>query len=88
LDEEIHTKEGIPPFGFGLEGPTKKEVSCIEEKDFPPILFHLGDKGGFLSDTAKGASKSPAGLDFTHHIIGINDAELCFRGSLERKDGG
>jgi hypothetical protein len=55
---------------------SEKQVSGIEEKDLFPFLFHLGDKRGFLGNTAKRASKSPTRLDLTHHIIRIDDAEL------------
>jgi hypothetical protein len=41
-------------------------------------LFYLGDKSGLLGDTAKRISESPARLNLTHHIIGIEDAELVF----------
>jgi hypothetical protein len=88
LDEEIHAEKGILAFGFGLERLTKKEISCVEEKNLFPLFFHLGDQCRFLGDTAKGIPESPARLNLTHHIVGVNDAELCFRGSLERKDGG
>jgi hypothetical protein len=43
LDEEIHAEKGVSAFGFGLEGLTEKEISRIEEKNFFPFLFYLGD---------------------------------------------
>jgi len=79
--KEIDTQESIFAFCLCLERFSKKEVSRIEEEDLSPPLFYLGNQSGFLGDTAKGASKSPAGLDFPHHIIGIDDAELDFGGS-------
>jgi len=82
LDEEIHAEKGIPTFGFGLEGLTKKEISRIDEEDLSPLLFYLGNQTGFLGDTTKRVSKSSAGLNFTHHIIGVDDAELTFEGAL------
>jgi hypothetical protein len=85
LDEEIHAEKGIPAFGFGLEGLTKKEISCIEEKDFSTLLFYLRDKSGFLGHTAKRVSESSTRLDLTHHIVGVNDAELDFGGGLEER---
>ena len=57
---------------------SKKEISSIQEKDLSPLLFYLGDNGGFLGDTTKRAPESTTGLDLTHHIIGVNDAELDF----------
>jgi hypothetical protein len=88
LDEKIDTKETILPFRFGLEGFTKEKISCVEKKDFSPSLSHLGDKGGFLGHTAKRIPESPTRFDLSHHIIGVDDAELCFRCSLEGDEGG
>jgi hypothetical protein len=79
LDEKIRAEEGILAFGFGLKRLSKKEVSGIKKEQFFTFLFNLGDQGRFLGDTAKGTSESPAGLNLTHHIIGIDDAELGFR---------
>ncbi len=76
MDEEINTKKRILALGFCLRGFSKKKISCIEEEDLFPFLFYLGDKSGFLGNTAKRVSKSPARLDLTHHIIRIEDAEL------------
>jgi len=78
LDEEINTKECISSFGLRLRRFSKEEVSGVEEKDFFSFFFYLGDKGRFLGDTAKRAPESPAGLDLTHHIIGVDNAELDF----------
>jgi len=78
LDEEIDTEKGISPFGLRLGRFSKEEVSGVEEKDFFPFFFYLGDKGRFLGDTTKRAPESPTGLDLTHHIIGVDDAELDF----------
>jgi hypothetical protein len=82
LDEEIDTQKGISPFRLRLRRLSKKEVSRIEEEDLSPLLFYLGNQTGFLGDTAKRASKSSAGLNLTHHIIGVDDAELSFEGAL------
>ena len=70
-------------FGFGLEGFTKKEISCVEKKDFFPFLFHLGDQGGFLSDPAKRIPESATRFDFAHHIVGVDNAELSFGRTLD-----
>jgi hypothetical protein len=86
LDEKIDTKQGIPSFGLGLKRFSKEEVSGIEEKDLPSLFFYLGDKGRLLGDTAKRAPESPAGFDLTHHIIGIDDAELTFRCGLDERN--
>jgi hypothetical protein len=75
VDEEINAKKGIPAFGFCLRRFSKKKIPGVEEQDFP-FLFDLRGQSGFLGDTAKGISESPARLDLTHHIIRIEDAEL------------
>jgi hypothetical protein len=91
LDEEINAKKRIPALGFCLRGFSKKKISCVEKEDLFPFLFYLGDKRGFLGDTAKRVSKSPTGLDLTHHIIRIEDAELDLgfdlsQGGLEQRE--
>jgi len=88
LDEEINTKECIPPFGLRLRRFSKEEVSGVEEKDFFPLFFYLGDKSRFLGDTTKRVPESPTGLDLTHHIIGVDDAELDSGCCLEERDKG
>jgi hypothetical protein len=75
LDEEVNTKKGIPAFRFRLKRFSKEEVSCVEEKNLSPFLFHLRDKGRFLGNAAKRVSESPTGFDLSHHIVGVNDAE-------------
>jgi len=85
LDEKVYTEKGIPAFGFSLRRLSKKEIPCVEKKNLPPFLFHLGNKSGFLGHTAKRVSESPARLDFTHHIVCVDDAELNFGcGLVER----
>jgi len=64
---------------------SKKEITGVEDENFPSLLFDLGDKGSFLGNTAKRVSKSPTGLDLTHHIIGVEDAELIPGLSLGRR---
>jgi hypothetical protein len=86
LDEKIDPEESIPAFGFGLEWLPKQEVPGIEEENFLSFFFHLGDQGRFLGDTAKRTPKSPTGLDFTHHIIGVDDTELGFGCSLNGRN--
>jgi hypothetical protein len=76
LDEEIDTKECISSFGLRLRRFSKEEVSGVKEKDLSTLFFYLRDKCRFLGDTTKRAPESPAGLDLTHHIIGVDDAEL------------
>jgi hypothetical protein len=76
LDEEIDAEESLPVFDFGLRSSSKKKISGIEKEDILPFLFHLGDESGFLGNTAKGVSESTAGLDLTHHIVRVDDAEL------------
>jgi len=78
LDEEIDTKKSVSSFGFSLRRFSKEKVSSVEEKDPSPLFFYLRDKGRLLGDTTKRAPESPTGLNFTHHIIGVNDAELDF----------
>jgi hypothetical protein len=76
LDKEIDTKESISSFGLRLRRFSKEEVSGVKEKDLSTLFFYLRDKCRFLGDTTKRAPESPAGLDLTHHIIGVDDAEL------------
>jgi len=78
LDEEINTKECIPPFGLRLRRFSEEEVTSFEEKDLSSLSFYLRDKSRFLGDTTKRAPESPTGLDLTHHIIGVDDAEMDF----------
>jgi hypothetical protein len=85
LDEEIDAEKSIPAFGFGLRRFSKKKISGVEEEDTLPFLFHLGDQSGFLGNTAKGVSESPAGLDLTHHIVRIDDAELVLGFGLSKR---
>jgi hypothetical protein len=82
LDEEIETKECISSFGLRLKRFSKEEVSGVKEKDLSTLFFYLRDKCRFLGDTTKRAPESPAGLDLTHHIIGVDDAELDLGRSL------
>jgi hypothetical protein len=76
LDEEIDTKECISSFGLRLRRFSKEKVSGVKEKDLSTLFFYLRDKCRFLGDTTKRAPESPAGLDLTHDIIGVDDAEL------------
>jgi hypothetical protein len=88
LNEEVNTKKCISSFGFRLRRFTKEEVSGVEEKDLSSFFFYLRDKGRFLGNTTKRVPESPAGLDLTHHIIGVDDAELDFGCCLEERDKG
>jgi len=85
LDEEINTKECISLFGLRLGKFSKEEVSCVKEKDFFPLFFYLNDKSRFLGDTTKRAPESPTGLNFPHHIIRVDDAEMDFGCCLEER---
>jgi hypothetical protein len=85
LDEKVNTEKGIPAFGFSLRRLSKKEIPCVEKENLPPFLFHLGNKSSFLGHTAKRVSESPTRLDLTHHIIGIEDAELVFGFGLSKR---
>jgi hypothetical protein len=85
LDEEINTKKGVPALSFCLRRFSKKKISGVEKEALPPFLFHLGDKSGSLGNTAKRISESAARLDLTHHIIGIEDAELVFGFGLSKR---
>ena len=78
MDEEVNTKQVIPAFGFCWGMFPEKEISGVEKEKLPPLFFYLGNESGLLGDTAKGISESPTRLDLTHHIIGIEDAELVF----------
>jgi hypothetical protein len=78
LYEEIDTKQVILAFGFCLGRFTEKEIPGVEKENLPPFFFDLGNKSGFLGNTAKRISESPTRLDLTHHVIGIEDAELVF----------
>jgi hypothetical protein len=84
LREEIDTEKGISAFCFRLGRFSKEEVSGVEEKDSPPF-FHLRDKSGFLGDTTKRVPESPTGFYLTHHIIGVDNTELGFGRSLEKR---
>jgi len=85
LDEEINAKECVSPFGLRLGKFSKEEVSSVEEKGASPFFFYLGDKSRFLGDTTKRAPESPARLDLTHHIIGVNEAEMDFGYCLKER---
>jgi hypothetical protein len=85
LDKEVHTKEGVPAFGFRLRRFSKKEISCVEEKDLSAFFLYLSDERRFLGNTAKRVSESPTGFDLAHHIIGIEDAELVFGVGLSKR---
>jgi hypothetical protein len=61
-----------------LRGLPKQEISGVEEKEFLSFFPELVDERRFLGDTAKRIPESPAGLNFTHHIIGVDDAPLNF----------
>jgi hypothetical protein len=85
LDEKVNTKQSIPAFGFCLGRFSEKEITGVEKEALPPFLFHLGEKSGSLGNTAKRISESAARLDLTHHIIGIEDAELVFGFGLSKR---
>ena len=85
MDKEINTKESISPLGFRLRKFSKEEVTRVEEKDFSPLFFYLGDKSRFLGDTTKRAPKSPARLNLTHCVIGVDKAELDFGCCLKER---
>jgi hypothetical protein len=74
----MNTEEGVLPFGLCLKRFSKEEISCVKEKDLPPLLFYLGNQSRFLGDTTKRTSESPTRLDLTHHIISVDNAELSF----------
>jgi hypothetical protein len=76
LDEEARAKQGVSPFRIRLRKFSKKEISCVEEKDFLPLPSDLGDQRGFLGEAAKGISESAAGLDLAQHIVRIDNDEL------------
>jgi hypothetical protein len=59
-----------------LRSFSKKEISRVKEKNLLPFTSDLLDQGGFLGDTAKGASESTARFNLTHHVIRIDDVEL------------
>src|SRR4030042_1761870 len=82
LDEEVNAEEGVFYFGFGPGKFSKEKVSCVEKKDLCAFLFHFRDQCRFLGDPAKRASKSAAGLDLAHHIIGIDNTEMGFGCSM------
>jgi hypothetical protein len=86
LDEEFDAKECIPSFGVCLRRFPEEEVSRVEEKDLSSLFLYLGDKGRFLGDAAKRVSESPTGFDFTHHIVGVDDAELDFGCGLHKRN--
>jgi hypothetical protein len=78
LDEKVDTKQVIPAFGFCWGMFPEKEISGVEKENLPPFFSYLRNESGSLGNTAKGISESPTRLDLTHHIIGIEDAELVF----------
>jgi hypothetical protein len=78
LDKEIDTQESVFSFGLCLRKFSEKEVSTIKEEKLSPLSSYLDDKARFLGDTAKRIPESPTGLDLTHHIICIDDAEFDF----------
>jgi hypothetical protein len=88
LDEKVDTQKSISAFGFRLRRFSKKEISGVEEKDLSPLFFQLGDKGGLLGDTTKGIPKSSTGLNLTHHVVRVDDAELDFRCGLDERSAG
>jgi hypothetical protein len=88
LDEEIHAQKGIFAFRLRLRKFSKKQISCIQEKDFLPFASQLLNQRCFLGDTAKRASESSAGLDLAHHIVGVDDAELDLRCGMEERSMG
>jgi hypothetical protein len=85
LDEEVDTKKGVPALGFCLRGFSKKKISGVEEKDLSAFFLYLIDERRFLGNTAKRVSESPTRFDLTHHIIGIEDAELVFGVGLSKR---
>jgi hypothetical protein len=78
LDEEISTEKSVSPFGFRLKRLSEEEISGVKKKDPFPLFSHLGNKSGLLGDPAKGTPESATGFDLTHHIVGVDDAELGF----------
>jgi hypothetical protein len=85
LDEKIDTQEGIPLFDLCLRRFSKKEVSCVEEEDFPPVAFGLMNDRCFLGDTAKRTPESPTGFDLAHDIVCVDNAKLDFSGGLNKR---
>jgi hypothetical protein len=85
LDEKIDTQEGIPLFDLCLRRFSKKEVSCVEEEDFPPVAFRLMNDRCFLGDTAKRTPESPARFDLAHDIVCVDNAKLDFSGGLNKR---
>jgi DNA polymerase III delta subunit len=63
----------------------KKEISGIEKENLPPFFYYLGNERGLLGDTAKRISESPTRFDLTHHVIGIEDAELVFGFGMSKR---
>jgi hypothetical protein len=84
LNEEVNTEKGIPAFGFCLGRFSEKEIPGVEKEDLPPFFFDLGNESGFLGNTAKRISESPTRLDFTHHIVRIENGELVFCFSMRQ----
>jgi len=78
LDEEIGTEKSVSSFGFRLKRFSEEEISGVKKKDLFPLFFHLGNKSGLLGDPAKRTPESPTGFDLTHHVVGVEDAELGF----------
>jgi hypothetical protein len=85
LDEEINTKKSVSSFSLRLRRFSKKKVSGVEEKNLSSFFFYLGDKGRFLGDTAKRVPESPTGINLSHHIVGVDNAESDFGGSPGRE---
>jgi hypothetical protein len=64
---------------------SKEEVPCVNEKDLSAFFLYLSDERRFLGDTTKRVPESPTGLDLTHHIIGVDNAELDSGCCLEER---
>jgi hypothetical protein len=75
LDKEINPKKCISSLGLCLRRFSKEKIPCIEEKDFSPFFFYLGNESRFLGNTTKRVPKSPARFNLPHDVIGVNHAE-------------
>jgi len=64
---------------------SKEEVSSVDEKGASPFFFYLGYIIRFDAATTERAPESPARLDLTHHIIGVNEAEMDFGYCLKER---